>query len=121
MVKSHEDLGVWRLGVELAKDLYVLTEKLPDKEKYRLIDQLCRAAISIPSNIAEGSSRKSRKDFMRFLAIALGSLAEVKTQIILAVELRYILPEQIKAIQTKANMLGKKIHALYNALERKDG
>lgn len=119
MVKSHEDLDVWKLGISFAKNIYLLTDALPDKEKYRLTDQLCRAAISIPSNIAEGSSRKSRKEFMRFLAIALGSLAETRTQIVLALNLNYITPTQVSSLESEGNILGKKLNALYNALERK--
>jgi four helix bundle protein len=118
--ESHESLEVWQLGIKLVKMIYVLTEKFPDKEKYRLVDQMCRAAVSIPSNIAEGGARKSTKDFMRFISIAIGSLAELRTQRTIALELGYIGVPDIQELNSLMVVLGKKLHGLYNALERKN-
>jgi four helix bundle protein len=78
-LKSHKDLNVWRLAMQLAKGLYRLTDKFPRKEQYRMTSQLIRAAISIPANIAEGDSRGSRKDYAHFVSIARGSAAELET------------------------------------------
>ena len=78
-IRSHRDLSVWRLGMQLAEDVYTLTQQFPDEERYGLTSQLRRAAISIPANIAEGNSRSTTKDYLRFLTIAVGSLAEMET------------------------------------------
>ena len=83
-IKSHKDLVVWQESMTLAKMIYEITAKFPDEERYGLVSQLRRAAISIPSNIAEGSARNSAKEYAHYLSIARGSLAEVETQIELA-------------------------------------
>jgi len=118
-LKNHEEPIVWQKAIQLAKDIYLVTECFPRKEQYRLVDQLCRAAISIPSNIAEGSSRKSTRDYMRFLAISLGSVAEVETQLVLARELKYIDSEQADTLLRQAMEIGKMLNALRNALQQK--
>lgn len=81
MEKSYKKLIVWQKGVELVTEIYGLTEKLPRSETYGLISQIQRSAISIPSNIAEGSRRRSKKDFQHFLSISFGSGSELETQI----------------------------------------
>lgn len=81
---SYKDLQVWQRGVELAKDIYSSTESMPKQEACGLRSQMCRAAVSIPSNIAEGQKRGTKKDFVQFLRIAYGSSAELETQIIIA-------------------------------------
>ena len=83
-VESHKDLDVWKRSMDLVTEVYRLTQKWPVEEKYGLTSQLRRAAVSIPSNIAEGSARGSTADFSRFLNIAQGSLAEVETQLEIA-------------------------------------
>ncbi len=80
-IHSHKDLVVWQKGIELSKQVYFLTEKFPREETYGLTSQMRRVSVSIPSNIAEGRSRGTRKDFSQFLRIALGSAAELETQI----------------------------------------
>lgn len=89
-MRNFKKLIIWNLSIALVKEVYQLTGKFPDQEKYGLSVQCKRSAISIPSNIAEGSSRRSKKDKYRFLEIALGSSFELETQIILAQELNYI-------------------------------
>jgi four helix bundle protein len=86
-IRSHKDLVVWKKGIRLCKDIYELTEKFPKSETYGISSQMRRAAISIPSNIAEGRSRGTRKDFIQFLRIALGSASELETQIEIAKQL----------------------------------
>ena len=89
-VKNYEELVVWQKAMELTKRVYALQKNLPKEEVYSLGDQIRRAAVSIPSNIAEGFGRESDKDFKRFLSIARGSLFETKTQLQLADCLGYI-------------------------------
>ena len=90
VVKTRRDLDVWKNGIELVKRIYVLTSNFPKEEIYTLTSQIRRSAISIPSNIAEGAARNSKKEFLQFLYIALGSAAELETQLILAKELSYM-------------------------------
>lgn len=83
MIKSYKDLVVWNKSIELVELIYTLSKQLPEAEKFTLCNQMQRAAISIPSNIAEGSRRGSRKDYRQFCLIALGSCAELNTQLII--------------------------------------
>ncbi len=92
-----KDLEIWRLSRSLCTDVYELTSKFPANEKFGLTNQLRRASVSIPSNIAEGCSRKSNKDFSRFLEIAMGSLYEVETQLLISNDLGF-LPDNEKEI-----------------------
>jgi len=96
--KNYRELIVWQDGIKLAKAIYKLTEKFPRQEIYALADQIRRAAVSVPSIIAEGQARKSPGDFRRFLHIALGSLAEVDTQLVLAQEFGYLNKDDIDAM-----------------------
>ncbi len=83
-MKNHKDLDVWQLSMDLVTDIYKLTYEFPKEELYGLSNQMRRAAVSIPSNIAEGAARNSKKEFIQFLHISLGSLAEVETQLIIS-------------------------------------
>jgi four helix bundle protein len=89
-VNNHKDLKVWRQGIELTKIVYQLTATFPESEKYGLVSQMRRAAVSIPSNIAEGAARHSKKEFAQFLYIAMGSCAELDTQLIVSEELDFV-------------------------------
>ena len=80
-MKTHRDLDVWRTAIDLAKEIYEVTRHYPKEEVFGLVAQMRRCAVSIPSNIAEGAARNSRKEFLQFLHIALGSAAELDTQI----------------------------------------
>jgi len=88
-ISSYRDLLVWQKGMALAKQVYSLTRAFPDDERFGLIAQMRRAAVSVPSNIAEGQARQGRKEFVQFLSHAAGSLAELDTQLTLAVDLGY--------------------------------
>lgn len=114
--KNYRELIVWQDGIKLVKAVYKLTEKFPRQEVYALADQVRRAAVSVPSNIAEGQARKSPGDFRRFLHIALGSLAEVDTQLVLAQEFGYITKEDIDVMDEQIQGLRKKLYALMNSL-----
>ena len=83
-IHSHKDLIVWQKGIELSKHIYLLPERFPKEEIYGITSQMRRAAVSIPSNIAEGRSRGTRKDFVQFLRIAMGSASELETQLEIA-------------------------------------
>src|SRR6266404_9789791 len=87
--KSYKDLLVWQKGITLVKEVYQLTRTFPDAEKFGLTSQMRRAAVSIPSNIAEGQARHTRREFIQFLSHSEGSVAELETQVILCVELGY--------------------------------
>ncbi len=121
MVQNYRDLDVWKMAVDLVEKIYFVTEDYPKKEQYRLVDQLCRAVVSVPSNIAEGSKRHTTREYIRFIGIAQGSLAEVETQIIISERLRYVSHEVLQDILQRTQLLGKKLHALSNALEKKLG
>ncbi len=109
-MKNHYDLDVWKKSIELVKDIYEVSKFFPKEEIYGLTSQIRRAAVSIPSNIAEGASRQSNKEFIQFLYIALGSSSEVETQLIIAKELSFIkdteyILKQIKEIKKMINGL----------------
>jgi len=89
MINDYKDLQVWQRGRVLVKRIYTLTSSFPRDELYALTNQMRRAAISIPSNIAEGHLRNSTKDYIYFISIAIGSIAELETQVILAEDLEY--------------------------------
>lgn len=89
-MKSHQDLNVYKISIDFVVAIYDLTNTFPSDEKFGLISQLRRAAVSIPSNIAEGAARNSTKEFSRFLYISLGSLAEVETQLEISKRLNFI-------------------------------
>ncbi|NQV76769.1 MAG: four helix bundle protein [Lutibacter sp.] len=86
----YKELKFWQLSRAFCKDIYLNTSSFPEEEKFGLISQLRRASISIPSNIAEGASRKSNKDFSRFIEIALGSCYEVETQLLISYDLNFL-------------------------------
>ncbi|MBA3607931.1 MAG: four helix bundle protein [Chthoniobacterales bacterium] len=98
--QSYKDLVVWQKGIALAKLVYQITVEFPTEEKFGLVSQMRRAAVSVPSNIAEGQARHTTGEFIQFISHAEGSVAELNTQLILAVELqfcpaRWLLPRQI--------------------------
>lgn len=90
MLKGHKDLDAWKKSIDLVECLYKQTKEFPKEENYSLTSQIRRSAISIPSNIAEGAARNSKKEFIQFLFVALGSAAELETQLIIAERLGYI-------------------------------
>ena len=90
IVRTHRDLDVWRKSIDLVTSIYKSTENYPNTEMYGLTSQIRRCAVSIPSNIAEGSARTTKKDFSHFLAMSLGSVAELETQLIISRNLGYL-------------------------------
>nr|WP_315190307.1 four helix bundle protein [uncultured Flavobacterium sp.] len=89
-MKDHKDLDVWKQSMLLAEDVYALTKEFPSEERFGLSSQIKRAVVSIPSNIAEGAGRKGDKEFIQFLYIAMGSLSELETQLILSDRLQFV-------------------------------
>src|SRR5512135_99739 len=101
VTRNYRDLIVWQQGIQLAKAVYVVLQKFPKQEMYALSDQIRRAAVSVPSNIAEGQARRAPAEFRRFLHIALGSLAEVDTQLVLAREFGYVRDEDLAEVDKR--------------------
>ena len=117
-MKSSEfrDLKVWQKAMDLAEEVYTLVKYLPREETYSLSDQIRRAAVSIPSNIAEGQGRITTKEFIRFLSMARGSLWELSTQIELCERLRYLDKSQTKNAIQLITEVAKMLNALSNAI-----
>jgi four helix bundle protein len=115
-IRSFRDLNIWQKGIDLVKDVYKETQKFPREEIYGLMNQIRRAAISIPSNIAEGHIRQHRTEFKQFLSIALGSLAELETQIVISKELNYISDEAFQSLIDQMTSIGKMIRGLIKKL-----
>ena len=108
--KSYRDLEVWKKSMDLVVACYQLTKGFPKNEIYGLASQLQRAAVSIPSNIAEGRHRNHSKEFLQFLSIAYGSLAELETQVLIAERLGYINGNHTKSLMDLASEVGKMIN-----------
>jgi len=110
-MRNFRDLTIWQDAVLFAKSIYALCESLPSSEKYGLTSQLCRAAVSIPSNIAEGCSRAGEKDFKHFLEIAIGSAFELETQLIIVAEIGFVKKTTVEERLTELHTLQAKINA----------
>ena len=117
-VRSYRDLVVWRKAMVLATDVYRCTETFPKAELYGLTAQLRRAAVSIPSNIAEGQGRVSTGEFKQFLGHARGSLLEVETQLQIAQNLKYLLPEHCTILLEQSSEVGRVLNGLIASLPR---
>ncbi len=116
-MKDFKKLQIWQKGIEIVKLSYKITEQLPSTEKFNLVSQINRAAISIPSNIAEGSSRRSEKDYFRFLEIALGSCFELETQLLILIELGFITSESINGLLSEVKLEQQMISAFSQKLQ----
>jgi len=110
--RSYRDLEVWKLSIDFVKKVYQVTYNFPASEKFGLINQIRRATVSIPSNIAEGQGRNSTKEFKQFLAISLGSLAELETQLIIAKEIDYLTQNGLDALLSPLDRIRKMIKGL---------
>ncbi|CAM3593929.1 hypothetical protein FSS13T_16340 [Flavobacterium saliperosum S13] len=114
---QFKELGIWKKSRLFCSDIYSITSSFPNEEKFGLINQLRRASVSIPSNIAEGSSRNSNKDFSRFLEIAIGSAYEVETQLIIASDLGFIDSEKLVFLSNQLNEIIKMISKFRSTLK----
>ena len=119
MNRPHKKLDVWKESVALATEIYKLTENYPKSEIYGLVSQMRRAAVSVPSNIAEGAARNSDKEFAQFLNIAGGSLSELDTQVEIAFNLKYISHEERDDIDRKLEHITIKLGGLITAIRKK--
>ena len=115
-IKKYQDLIVWQKSMQLVRIIYLLVKKLPKEEVYSLSDQMRRAAVSIPSNIAEGYERNSTKEYIQFLSVANGSKAELLTQILICIDIGYLtekeVNESIELIDEISKMLAVLIRKL---------
>ena len=116
MAESYQDLMVWQKGMDLAEEIYRLVKLMPKEETYALSDQMRRAAISVPSNIAEGKNRNSQKEFKQFLSVARGSAAELETQLLLSVRIDYLKAEDINCAVLLCKEVGKMLNSLMNSI-----
>lgn len=115
IVYSFEKLNVWQEAKRLVVDVCHLLDSFPKFENYALCDQIRRAIVSVPSNIAEGSGRKSLKEQIRFLEISYGSLMETYNQLLIAIDLTYITEESVEAIKPSIDAVAKMINGLSNS------
>ncbi len=119
MLKNYRDLKVWQKSYRLCLDLYKITKKFPKEERYGLTSQIRRAAVSIPSNIAEGYGRKTTADYLRFLYIAYGSIGELETQLLFSGDLNYVNQENLKALKDGTEEVERMLKAMIKSLENK--
>ena len=117
-IKSFEDLLVWQKAHKIVLSIYKLLEKFPKEEKYRIIDQLVRAVISIPTNISEGFGRYTSKDYIHFLIISRGSVSEVKYLILLSKDLKYITEIEYQELNNELSEIGKMLNGLIYSLRK---
>ena len=115
-IRSFRDLRVWQAGIDLVRSIYEATSKFPRSEAYGLASQMQRAAVSVPSNIAEGPTRESTKEYLQHLSIAQASLAELETQLEIAKLLSYISEADANHLLENIAALGRQLFALRNAL-----
>ncbi|MFZ0960671.1 MAG: four helix bundle protein [Terriglobia bacterium] len=115
--RSFKDLLVWQKGMVLARVVYGVTQHFPDHEKFGLVSQMRRAAVSIPSNIAEGQARHTTKEFIQFISHAEGSVAELETQLMLAADLGYCIPRQAEQVEEAFRLISD-LRNMLNALRR---
>ncbi|HEX3600881.1 MAG TPA: four helix bundle protein [Lacipirellulaceae bacterium] len=118
-IESYRDLIVWKDGIALTLSVYKLTAHFPDSERFGLVSQMRRCAVSVPSNIAEGHARFSTREYIRHLSIALGSLAELETQLHLASELEYVRVEIVHDVFAHTDKLGKQLRCLAKSLRQR--
>jgi len=119
VIQSYRDLKVWQTGMDLAAACYVAAKSLPDEERFGLVSQIRRAAVSVPANIAEGYGRENRGEFIQFLRVSQGSLKELETHLLIV---QRVFPKATGAFSPllpKTDELGKMLRALIRALQNK--
>ncbi|MBI3666662.1 MAG: four helix bundle protein [Acidobacteria bacterium] len=119
MIRGFRDLRVWQQSVEFVEEVYRLSEGFPKSELYGLTNQLRRAAVSVPSNIAEGHAKEHTKEYLNHISIAQGSLAEIETQLEIAARLEYLSVERLAFSLEHLTSLRKQLYSLRNALSGK--
>ena len=114
--RSYQDLEVWQKGMSLVGDVYRATSGFPAEERFGLASQMRRAAISVPSNLAEGHARSGRREFRHFVSITMGSVAELETQIILSTDLDYLESTKKSDLLDQLDTIGKMLRGLHGSL-----
>jgi four helix bundle protein len=115
-MKPHRNLKAWSDSISLIKEIYLVTKSFPKEELFGTSSQMRRAALSIPLNIAEGAARTSKKKFVRFLDIAIGSIAELDTLLIISFELEFLSNEEFNLLNSKLDLIGKLVYGLKRKL-----
>jgi four helix bundle protein len=118
-IRDYRDLVVWQIARQIVKRIYVLTAKFPREEIYGLSLQMRKAAVSVPSNIAEGYGRGARLDYVRFLRVARGSLYELQTQLLLAQDLGFMAPGEVQAVLVDVDRCSRLLYRLLESLLKK--
>jgi four helix bundle protein len=111
-MKTHKDLEVYKIAIIFVTEIYICTSRFPKEEQFGISNQMRRAAVSIPSNIAEGSARQGNKEFIHFLYIALGSAAEIETQLLISLKLNYISEEAYSLLEKNINKISMMLSGL---------
>ena len=119
-MRTHKDLDAWKLSVEFVTEVYKITRNFPKEELFGLSNQLRRAAVSVPSNIAEGAARQTAKEFIQFLYIALGSLQEADPQLLIAKNLGFLTLQRFQNLITDVDKIGKRLNGLIKYLKEKN-
>ena len=119
VIASYRDLTVWQRAMDLGALVYKLTADLPREETYGLSSQMQRAGVSIPSNIAEGHARESTKEYLRYLLISRGSMAELETQLLLCQKLHFLSKEEVENALIVSDEIGRMIRGLQQSLTKK--
>ncbi|UQB69920.1 four helix bundle protein [Epilithonimonas zeae] len=115
-MKPHRNLKAWSDSISLIKEIYVITKSFPREELFGITSQMRRAALSIPLNIAEGAARTSKKEFIRFLDIAIGSIAELDTLFIISSDLKFLSDDEFRLLNEKLDLIGKLVYGLKRKL-----
>lgn len=117
-IRSFRDLRVWQAAMDLVEQVYLLTQALPKHELYGLASQMQRAAVSIPSNIAEGHTRSHSEEYLHHISMARASLAELQTQLEITLRLKYSSPAELSRVVEQADALGRQLSSLWNVLTK---
>ena len=120
-VKGYRDLRVWQIGIDIVEAIYEITREFPTSETYGLASQMQRAAVSVPSNLAEGHTRQHRAEYLQFVSIAHASLAELETQLEIASRLKYVARDKAQELISSSDSLSRQLQALRTALGRRSG
>jgi four helix bundle protein len=118
-IRTYRDLIVWQKSIHIVTDIYRVTKHFPKQETFGLVLQIRRSSISVPSNIAEGYSRYSNREFTRFLEIAIGSLAEMQTQLLISLNLEYISETDFKTVTENSREIERMLSSLIRKLKAK--
>ncbi|MBP3712332.1 MAG: four helix bundle protein [Bacteroidaceae bacterium] len=118
-METHKDLRVWQQSIEMVTSIYLLTRSFPKEELFGLVSQLRRAAVSVPSNIAEGYARSTDKEKLHFLRISSGSMSEIETQLMLCLNLEYIEMDKYEELSETVTSVWKQLNSLISSIKKR--